>query len=115
MALNWDIGNVKDYEEKREKDKGNVLDTLIWLTMAVGMNQITEKNYVKFFLRTQTSEIACGAMRSKIVDDKMEPVYVTLEDVKCWIGLHTNAGSLSPKQFEDKLVERLKERYGVEK
>ena len=69
MALTWDLRAIKDndnlcYINKSEKDgkpqgeMSPITNTLIWSTMFVGFNKITNKNYVQFHKRLIELEIA---------------------------------------------------------
>jgi hypothetical protein len=66
---------------------------LIWATMMVGMNGITEKNAEKFYARLSLFEHLNGALRKQWIDGEDEPreIYYTTEDVRLHIGLGTNA------------------------
>lgn len=91
MALNWDTRNVKDWEKKT----GALADMMIWLTMFVGINEITEKNSSEFFRRVSFLEKINGAFLSY----NKKPKPITLEDVRSFIGLSTNASSITWSQF----------------
>ena len=96
MSLDWRLDEIENHEkacwEEFEINEGGdtafrlypVTEALIWATMVVGMNRITEKNYEKFFARYCLSQ-----METKI----------TLKDVKNHIGLRTNASTMSDTQF----------------
>lgn len=95
MSLNWNIENVKDREQIQTDDEWLITDSLIWATMAVGFTEITEANYEEFYKRLHLAELVRGAYRNRAG----EPVYITKEDVKRRIGLHTNAGTFSRTEF----------------
>lgn len=101
MSLNWDISKVKDWKKKnKSKRQRTIREALIWGTLVVGLNSITEKNYKRFYARLTAFEHLHGAflMGSK------KPYYITLEDVQNWIGLWTNAGTFSASKFESNLI-----------
>ena len=114
MALNWDVSKIKDFEEVcflyheddgRRKVKG-VTNALIWHTMLVGMGQITEKNYEKFFVRSQ---MAVRATRNYPVsaiteDGGYEHRGFTLAEIRAHIGLSTNASTDTKAKFKKRVV-----------
>jgi hypothetical protein len=98
MALNWDASKVEGWKEKA----GSVADMVIWMTMFVGINQITEKNYEEFYSRAALLEKLFGASLLK----GGEPRPMTLEDIKAYIGLSTNASTLTRIQFNKRQTDR---------
>lgn len=102
MSLNWNITNVKDWEEIiADDDERVVLDTAIWLTVAVGMPQITEKNWRDFYVRVAFYEKLYGCMMVKNDDGNLIGVPFTADNAERLIGLHTNASSLTESQFKN--------------
>ena len=71
---------------KAEKD---LYTTLIWATMAINMDKITEENAEEFAFRTNFLEITNR--------------YVTVDEVKTFAGLTTNATKLTTKQWQTKV------------
>lgn len=99
MALNYDYSKVEHYKQKlRSKRNRLVLNSLIYATMAVGIRRITEKNYKIFYSRLTAFEHLFGAYLMK--GKKCKPAYITLNEVKMFIGLVTNANELTASQFE---------------
>lgn len=110
MALTWNIEKVKDWKQKKKKQRNRVLlDALIYLTMTIGINKITEKNFIQFFMRVSTYEQLRGAC---ILKKNGKPLYITLDDVRTWIGLTTNADNFSVTQYEKRLL-NLAKFYGI--
>jgi hypothetical protein len=122
MALNYDVTQVKDAwfkvdqkildEETRDKrtqyigptrykedgvtyEMEQPLQTVIFLTMSVGMNSITEKNKQKFFNRIKFMESRTGAVMR--LNDEPHPF--TMDMVESCIGLTTNASTMTKAQF----------------
>lgn len=89
MALNWNIEKIRDYKDLDEN--WAVTEALIWATMIVGLGEITEKNYKKFYIRLHEIEIYNGSYLNR----NSNPAYISLADVERHIGLHTNAGNKS--------------------
>ena len=100
MALTFNFEKVKDYKKKIRSKRGcAVANALVWATMAVGMNEITEKNYKVFYSRLCAFEHLFGAY-FYTAGKTTKPAYITLDEVRNFIGLHTNACRLSASQFE---------------
>jgi hypothetical protein len=101
MALEWDVRKVNNYEtacysETDEvNDKGEALvrvntttERIVWLTLAIGMGEITEKNYLEFATRVLMYQaVAC-------VENKL-----SVNDIRGHIGLWTNVSNDSRSQF----------------
>jgi len=107
MSLNWDIGSIKDHEklwvgsgefyEEDGKQKelvrlDPVTDTLINLTMVVGMRDITKKNWKDFYLRMVMLGVEKAVMRKD--EEGNFTIPISPEDVYRHIGLYTNASTL---------------------
>jgi hypothetical protein len=138
MALHWNLGDIADYKETcfREADydrphsdikKGDrvmspVTNTLIWATIPVGINHITEANAETFSQRLRAYENAFGCFLQQPVDKDGNPVgpkgreedvvsykdrRITFDEVKAHIGLSTNASTLTDAKFKAGLGERL--------
>ena len=96
MSLNYDFSKVSEHEKLHEdKNEWQLTDTLIWLTMAVGIREITEKNYVEFYSRLHFLE----KLEGTFVNADGKPRYYTIEDVKRRIGLSTNVTNYTRLQF----------------
>jgi hypothetical protein len=116
MSLDWRLTKIKDYETlcwlpdpvapAGRKRLNPVTNVIIWATMPVGMNQITEKNYDKFFVRLSALESAFGSYLKEVNRDELVDRPITLAEVRQHIGLATNAASLTGAQFRRQLGER---------
>ena len=109
MALHWDYRKIKESTVTWEPDgtwdgdgeplgqMTEVLHTLIWTTMSVGMDKITEKNWKDFYTRMKL----IGSDRSLLRKDKDGnfTVPISAQEVKDHIGLMTNATTLTKLQF----------------
>ena len=107
MALEWDVRKVNDYEtacysETDEvNDKGEALvrvstttERIVWLTLAIGMGEIAEKNYLEFATRVLIYQaVACE-----------EPT-LSVSDIREHIGLWTNASNDSRSKFMRRMEE----------
>ena len=104
MALNWNIERCKDYKKLIDEKEGVITDALIWLTMSIGMPEITKKHHEEFFLRTQIHQKINGAFLRK---GNGAPFYMTIEDVQKRIGLYTNADKFSKAVFKSRIYNSL--------
>ena len=104
MALNWNIERCKDYKKLIDEKEGVITDAIIWLTMSIGMPEITKKNHEEFFLRTQIHQKINGAFLRK---GNGAPFYMTIEDVQKRIGLYTNADKFSKAVFKSRIYNSL--------
>ena len=116
MALTWDLRAIKDndnlcYINKAEgEDKGEmspITNTLIWSTMVVGFNKITNKNYVQFHKRLIELEIASGG--GLLVNDDGHSRQPTIHEVKSHVGLITNASVQSNSQWSRNIARIIQE------
>jgi hypothetical protein len=95
MALTWDIRTVdlpKEVlyvkDENEEEHLNPITWAIIWSTMFLGMNEITEKTLKEFHRRTKQLEISgMGLLGEKDSDVKRMP---NLRELKLHIGLKTN-------------------------
>lgn len=104
MALSFDFSKVDDYkavtiDPANEENWHPVADALVWLSMLCGYGEITEKNVHKVTARIMAYQAVAGAY----LRYKGEPVYVTPEDIRRFIGLRTNASTMTDKQWQTRL------------
>ena len=116
MALNWNLENVENYKELfTEGDEQGyskmilIYERILFMTIQVGIRHISENNWQKFYNRVYLLERVDGAgyySTLKLLDgtEKMQPIYITEDDVKRMIGLRTNASEFSKTQFLKKLT-----------
>jgi hypothetical protein len=81
-------------------------ETLIWASMICGYNSITEKNWKDVYLRVHAYEKVAGTFITKVGKKKRTNVWITPKDVYDWIGLTTNASTLSVTAFKNRLWNR---------
>lgn len=97
MALHWNIKNCA--HSSCWDSEGNMTTTceaMIWATMVVGINEITEQNIHEFAYRLEFDRRLVSTFRN--IDNKP----VTVESLRPFIGLKTNASSWTRLQFEKK-------------
>lgn len=110
MPLNWNIEKVQNRQDMTEQDDV-VLNSLIWATISVGINEITPKNVDEFYARLHLYEKLRGTWT--LVDGK--PNYIKPDDLKKFIGLSTNAGSLTRTKFNSQVLKHYYADYIKEK
>ncbi len=112
MSLDWNLtkinNNLEVCWEKNEDgtDRLNpVTESLIWLTMGIGMGSITEDNQSDFYCRVAMYEKLFGTMLSYWKDSKKVSVPITPEDINNHIGLTTNVSKDTDAAFRKRIVE----------
>jgi hypothetical protein len=105
MPLNYDYSKIKETVKTWEPDGTfdedgeplgrvtQILESLIWATMSVGMNTITEKNWKDFYTRMKLLGIDRNLLRKD--DEGFYSVPISAQEVKDHIGLRTNASTLT--------------------
>ena len=115
MALTWDLTGIKDSKEicwipsKDEEGKFELsvlTNTLIWATMLIGLDSITEKNSKEFHKRLIEFEVIHGA--GMIIEDG-EARQPTIEEIKSHVGLKTNAVTMETRKWGNNLKRLVKE------
>lgn len=103
MALNWSVKDVKNHEaicypldNNGKRYLGPVTEALIFLTMAVGLTEITEKNAQEFYTRLAFYQSVFNVPE----EDRL-----TYAQVRIHIGLHTNAGNQTKAQWLKRIYE----------
>jgi len=101
MALTWDLRNVNlpqetlyVKEDSGEEHLNPITWSIVWSTIFIGFNELTEKNLNDWHRRMKQLEISgMGLLGEKDSDVKRMP---NLRELKLHIGLKTN-GSLIKK------------------
>ena len=128
MALTWDLTNIKDSdkvcwvetEEKNDKgepmyDMNPITNVMIWGSMFIGMDTITEKTYKEFHKRLIEMEIVTGSgmlqaektgANKETYKDSRQP---TLEEIQLHIGLKTNASRMESRKWGSNVRRIVKE------
>ncbi len=97
MSLDYRFGEIKNFKRICfQKGKMNPLShALIFATIAIGINEITKRNWIKVYARLHLWELVHGAYLSK----NGTSVLISAGEVKMHIGLSTNASPLSETGF----------------
>jgi hypothetical protein len=109
MSLNYVLDKIEDYENLCWEPTGEVdsngdelvrinskTEAIIFATMALGINKITEKNLVEWATRCKLAA-GVGYLSKKI----------TVEDLRAHIGLSTNASPLTAAKFRANLYKQV--------
>ncbi len=78
-------------------------EALVYLTMGVGIREITASNAGEFYARVRLYETLIGVT---MTNGSGEPVMITATDVRNHIGLTTNAPLLTAAKFRKILLDR---------
>lgn len=112
MALTWNLEKVKDRETVcfGEDDRMRpVTETLIWLTMFFGINQITPKTVDEFNFRCRATELIGETYLIRTDGEARLHFNPSREDIEAHIGLHTNASNYTRAHFMGKVFPRMVE------
>jgi len=127
MALTWDLTKIKDsdkvcwIETDEKNDKGEpvydmnpITNVMIWGSMFIGMDIITEKTYKEFHKRLIEMEIVTGEgmLTRESGDDTAtyrDTRQPTLEEIQLHIGLKTNASRMESRKWGSNLRRIVKE------
>jgi hypothetical protein len=99
MPLNYNLTKINNYEEllNESNQLKEPYKTIILTTMIIGLGEITEKNYTKFYNRINVIERLNGAF---LYDgEAMTPMYTQEDDIKRMIGLKVNVGNDTKAKF----------------
>jgi len=79
-----------------ESDYEAVVRQILTITSAsTGMNKMTDKNWLEWYIRLNTIEKFFGRMIVSVGEER----YISPSDVKRWVGMTTNSSPLSRAQF----------------
>jgi len=113
MSLNF---NYKSIDDALVNHPGNaeehhpVFEALVWMSMVCGYNKITKDNAAKIYERIKASQAMHGALvRKKRESNTTSAVYITQRDVEAYIGLTTNASTLTDAAFAKRVLEWMKD------
>lgn len=96
MGLSYDLTGITDWENLY-RDNVAKTNAMLFGTMIVGVNKITDENWHDFYARVSIWESAYGSLvLSESGDDNIKP-----SDVKKFIGLTTNAETMTLTQFKN--------------
>lgn len=103
MSLDFDLGGIKNYKELcwTDAETGGkrltgLTHTLVWDTMVIGLNEVTEKNIDEWMYRLCIMDRVCPS-----------GVEIRRQDLVNHIGLRTNVGTLTRAAFKKKAMDML--------
>lgn len=116
MSLNFDFRKCDINKDKlwvevddgfggKYKDTAPIPKSVVFMTLAIGMPLITEKNYKEFWRRTDIHQRLYGGL-FKIANQKenrWDDLLLTQDDIIHYIGLRTNAPSKTKQKFQMEL------------
>jgi hypothetical protein len=101
MSLDWNISECENWEDL---PKGTT-ECMVFMSMFVGINRITDLNWKEFAKRMHMWEAVNGPIRSD--GENMDPMVV-----RDYVGLWTNASTLTLTQYNKRLGETLRRKAG---
>lgn len=104
MSLDYDLTEITDKKVKFPPDAAGMMNddlhVLIWTTIQVGINHITENNYREFAARMNYAVKLNGPFYNRIDDDGQPvPIVFDAPRVRDAIGLRTNVSPETRNQF----------------
>ena len=116
MPLNWSIKNCKDWETLKSDDEWPVTNALIWVSMSVGLSEITEENLPEYYARLAMWQDLAGDLGhvKDATTGKWKSGRITQSDLRKRIGLSTNASTMTRTQWRKNLnqyIDRELENY----
>lgn len=116
MSLDWNLSNIENFADVcyigdgDERQMNPVTNSLIWMTIPLGMNEITQQNYLEFYRRLHFWDKVFGSPLS----NSEGPYFISLDEVRAHVGLRTNASPLTNAKFRknvwDSFTREIKER-----
>ena len=114
MSLDFSYKNVHDYEAVSTHpmypdDWHPIGNALVWMSMVCGYNQITEANAVKIAQRLMEYQAVIGPLVEYSISETEGPrskrsLYIDIAEVRRFIGLRTNASSMTDREWNKKLL-----------
>lgn len=98
MSLDFSYHGTED-TKKWSKADWQFYNALIWATMMVDLNGITEKNIDEFVRRVNETGAIEHTVKCKCGEARREPMTITKEEITKFIGLRTNVHSLTARQW----------------
>ncbi len=105
MSLDYDFSECVGREDWSARDQ-DILDNLIWGTITVGLDRITEDNLSEWLLRMRMARANnLAAFQMKYQNET--GYYIQLVHLRKFIGMRTNATELTRSKWLKKLMERI--------
>jgi hypothetical protein len=108
MSLDFSYKDIDDALVNHPGDPERyhpVLNALVWLSMSCGYNKITKDNAGQIYLRLKAFQAMHGAaLNMKRETNSISALYITPADVIAYIGLTTNASTLTDAAFGKRVL-----------
>lgn len=120
MSLDYSFGDIEGWKDlvwvekapqpsqgmvEGETTLNPVTESLIWSTMAIGMNKITEKNWEEFAIRMEVLQVMRGARLTESSAEGFRDRFITPEEIHRHVGLYTNADTLTGTAFKKRMID----------
>lgn len=104
MSLDYNLSQIDQWETLVNEygEPCKMTETIIWLTMTIGLERITKQNWHDFYTRVHIYEKVFGTFLRR--DGKEKPIESS--DIYRHIGLTTNSGNISYSAFLKRVYER---------
>lgn len=105
MGLRWNADNIKNWDPENVHTPALTRD-IVHICHDIGINQITDKNYKEWYQRWIAGRIATGGMLKNPADFPVNPneYVLTIDQVRAYIGLTTNASRQTDFVFKKNLA-----------
>jgi len=98
MSLNYELSRIANWQELLDSASGcttPITEAIIFMSLIVGMNEITEKNALEFACRVHLFE----TYGDPLLTGPDGPVRITLANIQRHIGLRTNVNPHTRAKF----------------
>ena len=103
MSLDYDLRKMVNrdlnFPAETNGDLSGVVQTMIWATIPVGINEITTVNALEFHRRMTMWINQVGPFFNRMTDDGPVPIIPTYNQVMAATGLRTNASPKTRHKF----------------
>lgn len=112
MPLNWSISEVGNWQEIASDPKEQTITEVIVLsTGAVGLGEITEKNWSEFAMRFAAWQ---GIQGGSLMRANGEDYWISPRDIQRRIGLATNERNTPRMEWMKSMVDHIRSNWGRE-
>lgn len=102
MSLNYDLSRITNWQDLLNSSGCTtpMTEAVIFLTLFIGMNEITDKNAIEFACRAELFE----TYGDPLLKGPDGPVRIALSDIQRHIGLRTNATPFTRARFINSVI-----------
>ena len=114
MALNWSVKKCVNWQEIAGEDapqsEANTTESVVFATMSIMMNTITEANWEEFYARLVMLEGVFGPQRYRYTEAEGKvDLFFQPEEIHRRIGLSTNANTETKAGFEKRMIREMRD------